>query len=124
MIINYYLTLDEMVKLCGDDFNINIIHIIGRNGILHDTTDLSSDYAVYAYEVEHKTHNVSIYVGMNKACIKTVIEKIRPLHGSFNAISVEEMMEYFHDITNAIQFIQCGKQLGLLESCGDGFYAY
>ena len=125
MIINYYLTLDEMQELCGDDFHIDIIHIIGRDGIIRTMDDLyPSLQAVYAYEVEQKTHKVSIYVGMNKKRIQSIIDELRPLHGSFNAVSVEEMVEYFHSINDALQFIECGKRVGLLESCGEGFYAF
>lgn len=125
MIINYYLTLDEMKKLCGDDFHIDIIHIIGRDGIIRTMDDLyPSLQAVYAYEVEQETHRVSIYVGMNKKKIQSIIDELRPLHGSFNAVSVEEMVEYFHSINDALQFIECGKRAGLLESCGEGFYAF
>lgn len=125
MIVNYYLTLDEMRKLCGDDFHIDIIHIIGRDGIIRTMDDLyPSLHAVYAYEVEQKTHKVSIYVGMNKKRIQSIIDELRPLHGSFNAVSVEEMVEYFHSINDALQFIECGKRVGLLESCGEGFYAF
>lgn len=124
MIVDCYHTLDEMNEICGDEFNINIVHIIGRDGILHNTDDLTSYYAVYACEVDHKNYSVSIYVGMSKKVIENIINDIKPLHGSFNAVSVEEMVEYFHSIDQALQFIECGKRCGLLESCGSGFYAY
>ena len=124
MIISNYTTIEEMQKLCGDKFHINEIHVIGQSDTI-DMKDLTSYYAVYAYDVDHKTNNVSIHVGMSKEIIQNVISDLsKNIILGFNAVSMEEMAEHFHNINKAIQFIECGKRVGLLESCGEGFYAY
>lgn len=124
MIINYYLTLDEMQKLCGDKFHINTVNVIGQSDTI-GVKDLTSYYAIYAYDVDHKTNNVSIHVGMSKEIIQNVISDLsKNMVLGFNAVSIEEMAKHFNSINKAIQFIECGKRAGLLESCGEGFYAY
>lgn len=124
MIISNYTTIEEMQKLCGDKFHINQIHVIGQNDTI-DVKDLTSYYAVYAYDVNHENNNVSIHVGMSKEIIQNVISDLsKNMVLGFNAVSMEEMAKHFHNINKAIQFIECGKRVGLLESCGEGFYAY
>lgn len=124
MIINDYMSVEKIKELCGDKFHINEINVIGQSDTI-GVKDLTSYYAVYAYDVDHKTNNVSIHVGMSKEIIQNVISDLsKNMVLGFNAVSIEEMAKHFNSINKAIQFIECGKRVGLLESCGEGFYAY
>lgn len=124
MIINDYMSVEKIKELCGDKFHIKEINVIGQNDTI-GVNDLTSYYAVYAYDVNHENNNVSIHVGMSKEIIQNVISDLsKDMVLGFNAVSLEEMVERFHNVNKAIQFIECGKRVGLLESCGEGFYAY
>ncbi len=119
-----YTTLDEMEELCGDRFHIGTVHVIGRSET-YNTDILTEDMGIYTFHVSHKTNSVTLYVGLSKEIIERTIKYLRAnmKHG-FNAVSLEEMIEHFDDVNDAIQFIECGKRLGLLEPCGEGFYAF